>query len=1601
MAEIQEHPEHLVSRIKWGTTFDDESRAKEFQERISSWSQNVMPLILIDVFEKQCPPEQFWNIQTLELDLKSIDYANLESDLSIRFRDRLFEQLAIFARQTGSGMPGSFILSDEDRDIEIIAGFLQNGVLTWNYKPKYGSVNEMFARLIQRDKRNFLDKVNEILQVDEQSRRRIAWQFTEQSITETIKSVEHENTDLVFAFTNELSRIQKEGTVVHGSEHDFRKNLWLWVLNYLFVDRGSGFNRVAFMKSSITQIARHYNVGYNDLLHKIEKAAVLAAKGLNVNADFLKTLDILITEKRPQESANIFLQHDESLTENLNFQLNGIAGYLLYGTLPAGAEISVTSIEDLFNEQIREAPESLSILLIDLAFRYEKVRMRLASLSDSVIFKIIALTEPADYNEIIEFNYELTTMQQTESLVRTGHSEFKRNLWFWIFNSLYSNAGSVFNRVEMMKSTLLQMAKNYNVEFSEILAALDKIVSDVAKSPGISDEIVQVVRYLSEVKALQKNWDDEFSGDLNTNFFWQQLDSQFRNRNERRNPANKITFNELLARLSNEDRDRFASLIFEQKNDAAYWTAIAEDLDGHSLEIMLQALNSTMHSDILVYIRFFERAVPQAGLICDRKILWKIGLQMSSGQRGVRLGNHIILNSFVKEILSKNNIATIDLLEKMMDACRAIALKRLDAHKIYDELIFLLDVHLEENTDQFFSGDSGVLLELLSSLIDSNKEATQCNSLIEKLSRRIAANPESAISFFANYPKKRVLKSTLPKLLNSYLASRILCQVSSPLNTFGSLLLRLTSDLRTSTSNSQLVAFIEVNFAKSLVEKMVYRPSADLRALVIAVFEKLLYEVPPGLESQFVSFLKQLAKHSGLEITDELISEMAKKTVPGDLKISSLIDAIEMGEVDSFDTCRLLSRNFLTEEFIQLRSSVFSGGEAISEHILPGAFIILKEIVEPAKLILSNEDTVLESEIGSTLSDRYWSCLVNHTAYNGSLLAFTRYFKSEVLFAFPRLKEFLHKSIQAGEDEGVIQFSTDRVVQFRDLPSLLDICLSSPGANFLYNGQTYHAEEIINTAIQRYPALFWGVLEKIQVSDGLILLIEQAVSFNDFCFWITRDLASSFREALRSVHLLYLLVVECASKSMGHKVKFEFWHAFLNCIKTKSLSAKELDRLVRSSLDFLTESGNSNMLEMAIQAGTQKIPLNNRLKQALAQYVPVLFTASKMSEEAGSLALETLVQGDLIGEFISELVSAMSVPLAVKLPARKGLKDIMKKIVMQHPAQLGYVLKYKQIGERQLEWISRNVAFNDLTISLGIFNRSARFSLSAISGLYEALGKLQVPGTSPEALQHILFKKVLRAWTTGNWKIISGDQVWKELIWEITIQNGISKQEFLKQVRSCLPQLSPALQSSFRLISDTKKETPKLASVPANVPSVKRTTMQNLTKLKNQGGIHVYNAGVVLINGYLPMLFDRLGLLNNREFVSIEARENAVHYLQYVITGLTYTEEVYLPLNKVLCGLPLEQALKSGIDISDKDKHTIESMIKAIIGHWPVIGASSIEGFRGNWLVRDGLLKEQEEKWEIVVEKRPYDLLINKSPFSLSMIKYPWMSKRLEIIWPY
>lgn len=172
----------------------------------------------------------------------------------------------------------------------------------------------------------------------------------------------------------------------------------------------------------------------------------------------------------------------------------------------------------------------------------------------------------------------------------------------------------------------------------------------------------------------------------------------------------------------------------------------------------------------------------------------------------------------------------------------------------------------------------------------------------------------------------------------------------------------------------------------------------------------------------------------------------------------------------------------------------------------------------------------------------------------------------------------------------------------------------------------------------------------------------------------------------------------------------------------------------------------------------------------------------------------------------------------------------------------------------------------------------------------------------------------------------------------------------------------------------------------------------------------VENAGMVLLSPYLPRLFSLLGLTDNTEFKDRESRMRAIFLMQYMLTGDLSAGEIKetvwfecpeyeMVLNKLLADWPVSGALPGGLEITGKEINTLVSMLRGVLGNWPKLRNTSLEGFREAFLVRAGSLQEKEEKYQLTVEEKAYDMLLDTVPWSFKTIRYPWMDKVIQVKW--
>lgn len=164
----------------------------------------------------------------------------------------------------------------------------------------------------------------------------------------------------------------------------------------------------------------------------------------------------------------------------------------------------------------------------------------------------------------------------------------------------------------------------------------------------------------------------------------------------------------------------------------------------------------------------------------------------------------------------------------------------------------------------------------------------------------------------------------------------------------------------------------------------------------------------------------------------------------------------------------------------------------------------------------------------------------------------------------------------------------------------------------------------------------------------------------------------------------------------------------------------------------------------------------------------------------------------------------------------------------------------------------------------------------------------------------------------------------------------------------------------------------------------------------------VGNAGLCLLSPWLPRLFALLGYLDEekRNFKDTASRIRAVFLLQYLASPEEKDyREPELAFNRLLVALPAQVPLPKRVELTDGEKEMADNMLAGIKANWPKMDGTSVSGFRQSFILRDGRLEQQDERWQLTVESRVYDILLDAVPWSFRQIRFPWLKKYIQVSW--
>jgi hypothetical protein len=297
---------------------------------------------------------------------------------------------------------------------------------------------------------------------------------------------------------------------------------------------------------------------------------------------------------------------------------------------------------------------------------------------------------------------------------------------------------------------------------------------------------------------------------------------------------------------------------------------------------------------------------------------------------------------------------------------------------------------------------------------------------------------------------------------------------------------------------------------------------------------------------------------------------------------------------------------------------------------------------------------------------------------------------------------------------------------------------------------------------------------------------------------------------------------------------------------------------------------------------------------------------------------------------------------------------------------------------------------------------SAGFYKSLVATL-EQLNKLKETASAERSLSRAQLKRikaiVLEQCFSWQFSESTATELALRILNEIEKMDNVQLIAELLKTELFVKYYKPHAQSdSSEIIKKQKVREPKSESIEKKEVNdttaiQKKTIAQQL--IISEGAL-VSNAGLVILNPFLPELFKRCSLLEDNRLID---PAKAIAMMHFLVHGHCDYREYDVLLNKVLCNWDENKDIELVDAFSEFELTEMESLLETVISYWTPLKGTTAAGLREGFLCRQGKLMLKQDGWFLQVEKKTHDILLQQLPWTIGMVKLPWMEKILRTEW--
>lgn len=341
----------------------------------------------------------------------------------------------------------------------------------------------------------------------------IAHKFEEPMIKDIFQVLEPANYGFIEELVSQPKLYMAAEDKLAMEESEAKKSLWEFTLTYLIVDRGSRFNRKAYIASVMWQMAAHMNVTVQDLYDSVMTLIEPTSARNVLRRDLME----LLGELRDELPKGVKRLEGEGLAtstvgseEEAEDEEQGLGDAIGEKELP----LLSTSIRDalflaLDKAQIFELKpfwESLMVqhtswLLDTIRREGQRAEVRhnmAAGFSDPMLRDVVMLVEPVEAEFILE---TVTNRQLHDGIgkqLEASTAVAEKLAWEFTLSYLLVERGNQFNRKSYLVSLINQMAAHENQSVELVLDTFTNVLSRGMAGNRVGSNLLVMLQEIRE-----------------------------------------------------------------------------------------------------------------------------------------------------------------------------------------------------------------------------------------------------------------------------------------------------------------------------------------------------------------------------------------------------------------------------------------------------------------------------------------------------------------------------------------------------------------------------------------------------------------------------------------------------------------------------------------------------------------------------------------------------------------------------------------------------------------------------------------------------------------------------------------------------------------------------------------------------------------------------------------------------------------------------------------------------------------------------------------------------------------------------------------------